>query len=82
MNHPDEPRPVFPIRVRFEDGSVESFEDVTALETDLEVFDSDLSPQCEVTDALGRHIRLRVGHNLVLEELSLLSWKGFGDVTT
>jgi len=65
-------KPLFPISVRFEDGDVDKYEDCYALETDLEVFDSDLSPDCEVTDALGRRVRLRVGHDLQLEELSLL----------
>ena len=63
---------VFPISVKFEDGATETYDDVDALETDLEVFDSDLSTDCEVRDYLGRHVRLKIGENLVLEELSLI----------
>jgi hypothetical protein len=62
---------VFPICVRFEDGTTESYDDVESLETDLEVFDSESSPDCEVTDALGRRVRLKVDETLVLRELSL-----------
>jgi len=63
---------VFPISVRFEDGTIETYDDVDGLETDLEVFDSDLCAHCEVRDYLGRRIRLKVGANLVLEKLSLI----------
>lgn len=67
---------VFPISVKFEDGTTETYDDVKSLETDLEVFDSESSPDCEVTDALGRRVRLRVDENLVLKELSLIDdWK-------
>jgi len=69
----DNSQPIFPISVSFEDGSVESFDDILDLETNLEMFDSDLSPKCIATDALGRRIRLRINNVLVLEELSLIS---------
>ena len=62
---------MFPVCVQFEDGTIEDFASVEALETDLEVFDSKASPGCTVSDALGRRLNLRVGHNLILEELSL-----------
>jgi hypothetical protein len=63
---------MFPISVKFEDGTIETYDDVEALETDLEVFDSESSASCEVRDGLGRPVRLRIGKNLVLEELSLV----------
>ncbi|HEV8368864.1 MAG TPA: hypothetical protein VGQ39_13000 [Pyrinomonadaceae bacterium] len=66
------PKPLFPISVRFEDGTVESYTDVESLETELEVFDSASAVGCEVRDGLGRPVRLKIGENLVLEELSLL----------
>ena len=62
----------FPISVKFEDGTIDTFNNVAELETDLEVFDSDSASDCEVRDASGRRVRLKVGNNLVLEELSLL----------
>lgn len=62
----------FPISVRFEDGTVETFEDVDALETDLEVFDSAQATDCEVTDCRGRLVRVKVNMNLVLEKLELI----------
>lgn len=65
--------PVFPISVKFEDGTIETYNDVEELETDLEVFDSELATDCEVKDYHGRPVRLRVGENLVLEELSLVN---------
>jgi hypothetical protein len=61
---------VFPVYVTFEDGEVESFDDVEALETNLEVFDSESATGCEVRDHLGRHVRLKINEALVLEELS------------
>ena len=64
--------PLFPISVRFEGGEVETYSDVSHLECDLEVFDSEQSPGCEVVDALGRRVKLRISHGLELEELSLL----------
>ena len=68
-----ESRPLFPIRVLFEDGSIDTFDSVSDLETNLEVFNSDLSPNCAVTDALGRKVRLRIDNSLVLQELALLT---------
>ncbi|MEA2204818.1 MAG: hypothetical protein QOE77_1594 [Blastocatellia bacterium] len=70
-NSRTDPNPVFPISVKFDSGSVESFGSVDSLETDLEVFDSDASPGCEVRDALGRRVRLRIDDQLILRELSL-----------
>ena len=72
MNESKEVTPSFPIFIKFEDGSIESFPSVESLETDLEVFDSETCPECEVKDALGRPVRLRVNDHLVLEELSLI----------
>ena len=65
-------KPVFPIFVKFEDGEVEAYDSVESVEHDLEVFDSDNAEGCEVTDALGRAVRLRVNERLVMEELSLV----------
>jgi hypothetical protein len=62
---------VYPITIRFEDGSVEQYDDVEALETDLEDFDSDVDTNCEARDKLGRPVRLKV-IMLELKELSLL----------
>ena len=64
--------PTFPILVKWEDGSIDEFGTVPMLETDLEVFDSEKSPECEVTDALGRPVRLRINNQLVLKELRLI----------
>jgi hypothetical protein len=52
--------PVFPVSVQFEDGTIEDFDSVEALETDLEVFDSKTSPGCMVSDALGRRVNLKL----------------------
>jgi hypothetical protein len=54
VNSRKENNPTFTISVRFEKGEVQSYDDVSALETDLEMFDSESSPDCEVRDALGR----------------------------
>jgi hypothetical protein len=62
---------VYPITVRFEDGSIERYDDVEMLETDLEDFDSDVDTGCEARDKLGRVVRLKVDM-LELKELSLL----------
>jgi len=67
-----ESEPVFPISVRWDSGEVDSFESVESIETDLEVFDSEKTPECEVTDVLGRRVRLRVNDRLELEEFSLV----------
>jgi hypothetical protein len=63
---------VYPISIRFEDGGVEQYDDVEALETDLEDFDSDADTNCEARDKLGRLVRLKVDM-LELKELSLQS---------
>lgn len=51
---------VFPISVKFENGEIETYDDVEDLETNLEVFDSELATDCEVKDRLGRHVRLKI----------------------
>jgi hypothetical protein len=51
---------VFPLRIRFEDGEVEEYESVEDLEMNLEEFDSDLDVECQVHDALGRPVRLKL----------------------
>lgn len=65
-----DPDVVFPISIRFEDGEVEEFQDREDLELDLEYFDSEKARDCEVTDKLGRPVRLKV-HALEIKELSL-----------
>jgi hypothetical protein len=61
---------VFPISVTFEDGTVETYDDVEEIEFDLEHFDSELSPECHVADHQGRKVVLRV-ELLELKELRL-----------
>lgn len=60
----------FPISIRFEDGAVEEFQNREDLELDLEYFDSEKCRNCEVTDKLGRRVRLKV-HALEIKELLL-----------
>ena len=61
---------VFPISIRFEDGEVEEFQNQEDLELDLEYFDSEEARDCEVTDKLGRRVRLKV-FALEIKELSI-----------
>ena len=63
-------RPEFPIYVRFENGEVESYDDVEELILNLEDFDSDVNTDCEARDARGRRVRLKL-QLLELKELSL-----------
>lgn len=63
---------LLPIVIKWEDGSEETFEAVESLETDLEMFDSESTPECEVRDLARRRVRLLVDERLVLKELSLL----------
>lgn len=63
-------KPEFPISVRFENGEVEEYEDVEALIHNLEDFDSDLDTACDVRDARGRPVRLKL-KLLDLQELLL-----------
>jgi hypothetical protein len=62
--------PEFPISVRFEDGEVEEYEDADDLIHNLEDFDSDTDTACDVRDARGRPVRLKL-KLLDLKELSL-----------
>jgi hypothetical protein len=62
--------PEFPIFVRFEDGEVEEYEDAEDLIYNLEDFDSDIDTACDVRDARGRPVRLKL-KLLDLKELSL-----------
>lgn len=63
-------QPEFPIYVRFENGEIESYDDVEELIYNLEDFDSDINQDCEARDALGRPVRLKL-KLLDLKELSL-----------
>jgi hypothetical protein len=51
---------IFPIRVYFEDGEVQEYEDVSDLEMNLEDFDSDLDKDCKIVDKLGRPVKLKL----------------------
>lgn len=64
-------QPEFPISVRFENGEVEEYDDADDLIHNLEDFDSDLNTDCDVRDAHGRPVRLKL-KLLDLKELSLV----------
>ena len=66
----DKSEVVFPVRVTFENGLVESYSSVIDLERNLEHFDSDTAKGCSVVDALGRQVHLKLD-TLELKELSL-----------
>lgn len=61
---------VFPLTVRFEDGSTELYSDERDLAINLEDFDSELDFECDIRDALGRQVFLRL-KLLNIEELRL-----------
>lgn len=61
---------IFPLTVRFEDGSTELYSDERDLETNLEDFNSEIDTECQVVDALGRQVFLRL-KLLSIEELRL-----------
>jgi hypothetical protein len=63
--------PEFPLSVRFENGEVEEYDDPYDLIHNLEDFDSDLDTDCDVRDARGRPVRLKL-KLLDLRELSLV----------
>lgn len=63
-------QPEFPISVRFENGEIESYHDLEELIHNLEDFDSEVATDCEVRDAIGRRVRLKLSL-LELQELSL-----------
>jgi hypothetical protein len=63
-------QPEFPISVRFENGEIESYNDLEELIHNLEDFDSDMATDCEARDATGRRVRLKL-QLLELKELSL-----------
>ena len=53
--------PVFPLTVRFADGTTTVLEDIEDVETELEWFDTeDNAGDVEVRDSLGRRVSLRV----------------------
>lgn len=62
--------PQFPISVRFEDGEIETYDDLEELIHNLEHFDSDVDKDCEARDAAGRRVRLKL-YLLELKEFSL-----------
>ncbi len=61
---------IFPITVEFEDGEIETYDDIEHLVCNLEDFDSDLDTTCRVKDKLGRLVRLKL-KTLDLKELSI-----------
>lgn len=63
-------QPEFPISVRFENGEIESYNDLEELIHNLEDFDSDVETDCEARDAIGRRVCLKL-KLLELKELSL-----------
>lgn len=65
-----QPKPEFPIYVRFENGEFEQYDDVDELIHNLEHFDSDRDTDCQARDARGRPVRLKLTL-LDLKELSL-----------
>jgi len=64
--------PVFPLRITYETGEHEDFANEVDLAQDLEHFDSERALGCEVTDALGKPVRLVVD----LLEVKRLEVKG------
>ena len=62
--------PEFPISVRFENDEVQEYEDAHDLIHNLEDFDTDINTDCDVRDARGRAVRLKL-KLLVLNELPL-----------
>lgn len=62
--------PEFPISVRFENDEVQEYEDAHDLIHNLEDFDTDINTDCDVRDARGRPVRLKL-KLLDLKELSL-----------
>lgn len=62
--------PEFPIFVRFENGEVQEYEDAYDLIHNLEDFDTDINTDCDVRDARGRPVKLKL-KLLDLKELSL-----------
>lgn len=53
-------KPEFPIKITFEDGEVEYYQDVENIELNLEDFDIESALDCRVEDALSRNVSLRV----------------------
>lgn len=50
----------FPVRVSFQDGTIEEYESIADLELNLENFDSEASLGCSVSDCLGRAVVLKI----------------------
>ena len=62
--------PKFHIKIIFENGEIEFYQDIEDIELNLEDFDSELTLDCRVEDALGRDVALTVSL-LNLERLEL-----------
>lgn len=50
----------FPITLKAEDGEIIEYGSVSELKTNLEDFNSDRNPGCELRDASGRKVRLKM----------------------
>ena len=61
---------LFPIRVYFENGEIEEYEDINHLEMNLEEFDSDIDRDCRIIDKLDRPVRLKLKY-LEVKSISL-----------
>lgn len=65
--------PAIPFPISVDDGEeTETYWDIQDLELNLEMFDSELYTECDVRDALGRRVRLRISDGLILEVLELI----------
>jgi hypothetical protein len=65
----------FPIKVTFENGEIEYYQDIEDVELNLEDFDSDLNPECVVEDSSGKKLDLDVSM-LELRQLSFSKAEG------
>lgn len=63
---------IFPVEVHFPDGNCEIYESPEDLELNLEFFDPAVDVGCEVRDAEGRPVRLKVD-KLQIKTLEVLS---------
>lgn len=64
-------KPGFPIKITFENGEIDFYQDIEDLEINLEDFDSEVDRTCIVEDANGRLLRLKISL-LNLEELEFI----------
>lgn len=60
----------FPLRMLWDDGSVSEYKDLVHLQLNLEDWDSELEPECHLTDAKGRRISAKLSMTAI-ERLEL-----------